>query len=74
MKKKNSFARLESVVPCDLDNAFAELVEKIDIDWPEFLPMERIRQKTTVIALGLLLVVGLPALWAFHWRGISTAE
>ena len=38
----------------------------MDFDWPEFLPMERIKAVITEIALGFLLLAGLVALCGFH--------
>ena len=67
-EKENSLPRPDSLTPCDLDMAFVELVDKIEIDWPEFLPVERIGPGITGIALGVLLVVGLAGLCCFHWR------
>jgi hypothetical protein len=67
-EKENSSPRPDSPVPYDLDSAFVDLVEKIEIDWPEFIPVECIRAGITKIAFGLLLVVGLAALCAYYWR------
>jgi hypothetical protein len=66
-EKENSFPRPDSLALCHLDRALVEMVEEIEIDWPEFLPMERIRPGITEVAFGLLLVIGLVALCAFHW-------
>lgn len=65
-EKENSFPRPDSLAQCDLDRAFVELVEEIEIDWPEFLPVERIGPGITGIAFGLLLIIGLAALCVFH--------
>jgi hypothetical protein len=67
-EKENRFPGTDSLAPCDLDTAFVELVEKIEIDWPEFPPVEHIGPGIKGIALGLLMVVALAALSVFHWR------
>ena len=67
-EKENRFSGTDSLAPCDLDTPFVELVDKIEIDWPEFLPVERIGPGIVRIAFGLLLVVALTALSVFHWR------
>ena len=67
-EKENRFPGTDSLTPCDLDTAFVELVEKIEIDWPEFPPVERIGPGIKGIALGLLMVVALAALSVLHWR------
>ena len=56
-EKENRFPGTDSLAPCDLDTAFVELVEKIEIDWPEFLPVERIGPGLLRMAFGLLLIV-----------------
>ena len=65
-EKENSFPGPDSLAPCHLDTALVEMAEEIEIDWPEFLPVERIRRGLTEIAFELLLVIGLVALCAFH--------
>jgi hypothetical protein len=67
-EKENRFSGADSLAPRDSDTAFIELVEKIEIDWPEFLPVERIGPGLVRMAFGLLLVVVLTALSVFHWR------
>jgi hypothetical protein len=52
----------------DLDGAFIELVERIEIDLPEFQPMACIGPGITLIASGLLLVAGVVTVCAFQWR------
>jgi hypothetical protein len=67
-EKENSFSGADSLAPCDSDTTFVELVEKIEIDWPEFLPVERIGPGLVRMAFGLLLVVVLTSPSVFHWR------
>jgi hypothetical protein len=40
---------------------------KIEFDWPEFLPVERIKAGIIEIALGFLLFAGLVAFCGFHF-------
>ena len=48
--------------PYDLDGALAEAAKEINVDWPEFLPVERIKVAIAKTALGLLLLAGILAL------------
>ena len=63
--KKDSLSQADSPAPHDLDRALAEAAEEMDFDWPEFLPVERIKAGIK-IALGFLLLAGLVALCGFH--------
>jgi hypothetical protein len=49
-------------VHADLDTALIEIAEEIKLDWPEFLPVERIKAGMREAALGFLVLVGLVAL------------
>jgi hypothetical protein len=49
----------------DLDRAMVEAVEEMNFNWPEFLPVERIRAGTAQMALALLLFGGLLAFGHF---------
>jgi hypothetical protein len=46
----------------DLDRALVEAAKEINVDWPEFLPVERIKVAIAKTALGLLLLAGILAL------------
>ena len=48
--------------PYDLDRALVEAAKEINVDWPEFLPVERIKVAIAKTALGLLLLAGILAL------------
>ena len=48
----------------DLDRA---LLEEMNFDWPEFLPVERIEAGIAQTALGLLLLAGLVAFGYLHF-------
>jgi hypothetical protein len=63
--------RPDSLVTHDLDRALVEAAEEIDIDWPESLPVERIKAGIMEIALGFLLCAGLAAFCAFYRFGID---
>ena len=65
-EKKDSLPQADSPAPHDLDRALAEAAEEMDFDWPEFLPVERIKGGITEIALGFLLLAGLVAFCGFH--------
>lgn len=67
-EKENRFSDADSLAPCDSNTTLVELVEKIEIDWPEFLPVEHIGPGLVRMAFGLLLVVVLTALSVFLWR------
>jgi hypothetical protein len=43
------------------DRDFRETVEKLHFDWPEFLPVERIKAGSVEMGLALLLFTGLVA-------------
>ena len=62
-EKKEGLSLADSPVPHDLDRALAEAAEEMDFDWPEFLPVERIKAGITVIVLGFLLLAGLVAFY-----------
>ena len=38
-----------------LDREFVDICEEMKFDWPEFLPVERIKAGITEIALGLIV-------------------
>ena len=65
-EKKEGLPLADSPAPHDLDRALAEAAEEMDFDWPEFLPVERIKAGTTEIVLGFLLLAGLVAFCGFH--------
>jgi hypothetical protein len=54
VEKKDNFPPPDSPASYDLDRALVEAAEEIEFDWPEFLPMERIKAGITEIALGIL--------------------
>jgi hypothetical protein len=64
-EKEDGFARLDSPKLCDL---LDEVAEEIEIDWPEFLPVERIAPGIMKIALGSLLFIGLVAFCAYQLK------
>jgi hypothetical protein len=64
-EKEDSFSRPDLPPLCNL---LDEVAEKIEVDWPEFLPVERIAAGTVEIAFGLLLFAGLAALWNAHLK------
>jgi len=64
-EEKDSFARPDSPELCDL---LDEVAEEIDIDWPEFPPVERIAAGIMKIAFGALLFVGLIAFCVCHLK------
>ena len=49
-----------------LDRGLVELSEEIQFDWPEFLPVERIKAGITEIAVGLIVFAALIAFCCFH--------
>jgi hypothetical protein len=64
-ENEDSFARPDSPKLCDL---LDELAEEIEVDWPEFLPVEHIAAGITKIAFGSLLFVGLVAFCVYHLK------
>jgi hypothetical protein len=44
--------------PFDLDRAFVEAAKEINVDWPEFLPVHRLKAGMAKTALRLLLLAG----------------
>jgi hypothetical protein len=46
----------------DLDKALVEAAGEMSFDWPESLPVERIKQGIAELALGSLLFAGVVAL------------
>jgi hypothetical protein len=62
-EKKESLLLADSPAPHDLDRALAEAAKEMDFDWPEFLPVKRIKAGITVIVLGFLLLAGLVAFY-----------
>ena len=54
-----SLQGIDSPTPYDLDRALVEPVEEMKFDWPEFLPVERIKAGITEIALGLIVFAAL---------------
>ena len=65
-EREESFPGPDSLATHDLDRALVEAAEEIEIDWPESLPVERIKAGVTEIALGFLLFAGLLAMCAFY--------
>jgi hypothetical protein len=55
----------DSQTPCDLDRALVEAAEQMKFDWPEFLPVERVKAGISEIALGFLLFAALVAFCCF---------
>jgi hypothetical protein len=49
-----------------LDGELVEVSEEIKFDWPEFLPVKRIKTGLTEVALGLTMFAGLVAFCCFH--------
>jgi hypothetical protein len=62
VEKKDRLSPPDSPTPYDLDRVLVEAAEEIEFDWPEFLPVERIKAGITEIALGFLLFAGLVGL------------
>jgi hypothetical protein len=56
----------DSPSPNDLDSALLEAAKEMKFDWPEFLPVERIKAGIMEIALGLFLFAALCAFCSFH--------
>ena len=48
-----------------LDRGLVDLPEEIKFDWPEFLPVERIKAGITEIAVGLIVFAALVAFCCF---------
>jgi hypothetical protein len=48
------------------DLEIVEITKEIKIDWPEFLPVERIKAGITELALGLILFAALVTFCCFH--------
>ena len=67
-EREESLPRPDPVATHDLDRALVEAAEEIEIDWPESLPVERIKAGLTEIALALLLFAGVLALCALGRR------
>jgi hypothetical protein len=44
-----------SAGPIDLDDAFEAMTEGINFDWPEFSPVDRIKNGLIQVTLGLIL-------------------
>jgi hypothetical protein len=44
--------------PFDLDRALVEAAQEINVDWPEFLPVQRLKAGMAKTALRLLLLAG----------------
>ena len=66
-EKKDSLSPPDSPASDDLDRVPVEAAEEIEFDWPEFLPVERIKAGIMEIALGFLLFAGLVAFCSFHF-------
>jgi hypothetical protein len=49
-----------------LDEELVEVSEKIKFDWPEFLPVERIKAGIMESALGLIVFAALVAFCCFY--------
>ncbi|MBV9877438.1 MAG: hypothetical protein JO025_22105 [Verrucomicrobia bacterium] len=56
--------------PVDLNDAFEAMTEKINIDWPEFSPLDRITVGLIESTLGLLLFLALIAGAVFLQQGL----
>jgi hypothetical protein len=56
-----SLQEKDLLTPYDLDRALAEAAQEMKFDWPEFLPIERIKAGMVEIAFGLLLFAALVA-------------
>lgn len=48
-----------ALAPSDLDRALVEAAEEMSFDWPEFLPVERIKPGVAEMVLAVLLFAGL---------------
>jgi hypothetical protein len=44
--------------PSDLDRALVEAAKEMNVEWPEFLPVQRIKAGVAKTALRLLLLAG----------------
>ena len=70
-RRSGSFVPFTIVVACSthqameknsadrLDREFVDICEEMKFDWPEFLPVERIKAGITEIALGLIVFAAL---------------
>jgi hypothetical protein len=52
----------------DLDWALVEAAEEMKFDWPEFLPVERIKAGISEIALGCILFAALLTFVSVHLK------
>jgi hypothetical protein len=52
----------------DLDRALVEAAEEMKFDWPEFLPVERIKAGISEIALGCILFAALLTFVSVHLK------
>lgn len=64
-EKEGGFARPDSPKLCEL---LDEVAEEIEVDWPEFLPVERIAAGIMKIAFCSLLFIGIVAFFAYHLK------
>jgi hypothetical protein len=58
--------RADSPAPYDLDRALVQAAEEMRFDWPEFLPVERIKAGISEIIVGLILFAALLAFLGVH--------
>jgi hypothetical protein len=58
--------RADSPAPYDLDRALVEAAEETRFDWPEFLPVERIKAGISEIIVGLIVIAALLAFLGVH--------
>jgi hypothetical protein len=58
-----SLQEKDSLTPYDLDRALVEAVQEMKFDWPEFLPVDRIKAGIMEITFGLLLFAALVAFY-----------
>lgn len=58
--------RVDSPAPYDLDRALVQAAEEMRLDWPEFLPVERIKAGISEIIVGFILFAALLAFLGVH--------
>jgi|SRR5262249_2289784 len=56
----------------DFDRALIEAAEEMRFDWPEFLPVERVRAGIAQMALASLLFAGLAVLCRFFFLSFGS--
>ena len=77
-RQAGSFVPFTVAIACSTDKAMErnsaytlgreliEVSEEMKFDWPEFLPVERIKAGITEIAVGLIVFAALIAFCCFH--------